>query len=90
MSKSGPNASKITKDGTYRVGIDIKAGTYVSKGEGNSCYWATLDDFTEDFDDLRDNYFGAAKTIVEIPKSAAGFQVRGCGTLIVSRRKRIR
>ncbi|UNK47422.1 hypothetical protein [Arthrobacter sulfonylureivorans] len=82
VSSSGANASKITKDGTYRVGVDIKAGTYVSNGKGNSCYWATLDDFTEDLDDLRDNYIGSARTIVEIPKDAKGFKVHRCGTLV--------
>ena len=80
--KSGANASMITKDGTYRVGIDIKAGTYVSNGKGNMCYWTTLDDFTGNFDDVRAIHFGSAKTIVEIPSDVKGFHVEGCGTLV--------
>ncbi|MCG2621410.1 hypothetical protein LVY72_05705 [Arthrobacter sp. I2-34] len=82
VSSSGARASKITRDGTYRVGIDIKAGTYVAKRSGNACYWATVNDFTSDFADLEDNYFGPARTIVEIPSGTVGFEVRGCGTLV--------
>jgi hypothetical protein len=80
--KTGANASKITKDGTYRIGIDIKAGTYVGKSNGASCYWATLDDFTDDLYDIRDNYYGSARTIIEIPRDVAGLEVSGCGTLV--------
>lgn len=79
---SGANASRITRDGTYRVGIDIKAGTYVGTSNGSGCYWATLEDFTGSFEDIKENYFGSARTIVEIPKDAQGFTVSGCGTLV--------
>ena len=82
VSSSGPKASKITRDGTYRVGIDIKAGTYAGRSSGNGCYWAILNDFTGDFYDIEDNYLGSARTIVDIPSSAAGFKVSGCGTLV--------
>ncbi|MBP2387616.1 hypothetical protein [Paeniglutamicibacter kerguelensis] len=82
VSSSGPKASKITRDGTYRVGIDIKPGTYVGRSSGDSCYWAVLNDFTGDFDEIEDNYLGSARTIVDIPSSAAGFKVSRCGTLV--------
>lgn len=81
VRSTGSNATKITKDGTYRVGVDIKPGTYVGQTGGSGCYWAILDDFTEDFEDLVDNYYGSGWTIVDVPSSARGFQVSGCGTL---------
>ncbi|MGF9662338.1 hypothetical protein AAIH25_10750 [Arthrobacter crystallopoietes] len=79
--KTGVNASKITADGTYRVGIDIRPGLYQASGAGNSCYWTTLSGFTGDFDDVIDNYYGSARTYVQIPSTAKGFEVQDCGTL---------
>ncbi|NKX54447.1 hypothetical protein [Arthrobacter mobilis] len=82
VSSSGANASRITRDGTYRVGVDIQPGTYIGRGSGDSCYWAILNDFTGDLGDLEENYFGSARTVVEIPPGAAGFEVSRCGTLV--------
>ncbi|WP_264795989.1 hypothetical protein [Arthrobacter mangrovi] len=78
---TGVNASKITADGTYRVGVDIRPGLYQASGTGNSCYWTTLSGFTGDFDDVIENYYGSARTYVEIPSVAKGFEVEDCGTL---------
>lgn len=78
---TGANASTISKDGSYRVGIDIKPGLYKSTNSG-ACYWATLTDFTGDFEDLITNDFTYDRNIlVEIPRSAKGFEKSGCGTL---------
>ncbi|EMY35853.1 hypothetical protein D477_002176 [Arthrobacter crystallopoietes BAB-32] len=81
VSKTGANASKITVDGTYRIGVDIKPGLYRASGTGNSCYWETLSGFTGEFDELIDNYFGSARTYIEIPSWAKGVHVSDCGTL---------
>lgn len=81
VPNTGSNASKITKDGTYRVGIDIKPGLYRASGSGSSCYWKTMSGFSGDFDELTDNYFGSARTLVEIPAGTKGFHVHRCGTL---------
>lgn len=78
---TGARASKVTADGTYRVGVDILPGTYYTSGRGDSCYWATLNGFGGTLDEITDNYFGSAFTIVEIPASTKGFFVQGCGTL---------
>lgn len=81
VASTGPRAVKISADGSYRVGIDILPGTYSASGVGNSCYWETLNSFSGGFDAVLDNYFGSARTIIDIPASARGFAVRGCGTL---------
>jgi hypothetical protein len=77
----GAKSTRITTDGTYRVGIDILPGTYYGYGAGQSCYWATLSGFRGEFDDIIDNYFGPARTIVTIPAGTRGFEASGCGTL---------
>lgn len=78
---TGAKATTITADGTYRVGIDVLPGTYYGYGAGDSCYWATLSGLSGSFDDIIQNYFGSAWTIVTIPSWAMGFEVSGCGTL---------
>lgn len=78
---TGAKSTRITTDGTYRVGIDILPGTYYGYGAGDSCYWATLNGFRDAFDDIIDNYFGAARTIVTIPAGTRALEVSGCGTL---------
>ncbi|MHA7305571.1 hypothetical protein ACX80E_10045 [Arthrobacter sp. TMN-49] len=78
---TGARASKITADGTYRVGVDILPGTYYATGRGDSCYWETLSGFGGSFGEITENYYGPANTIVEIPASTKGLIVRGCGTL---------
>lgn len=81
VPSNGAKSTRITTDGTYRVGIDILPGTYYGYGAGDSCYWATLSGFGSSFGETIENYFGPARTIVTIPSSAQGFEVQGCGTL---------
>ncbi len=81
VPSTGARATTITADGTYRVGIDILPGTYYGHGTGDTCYWATLSGLSGSFDDIIENYFGSALTIVTIPSEAKGFEVSGCGTL---------
>jgi len=78
---TGAKSTRITTDGTYRVGIDILPGTYYGYGTGNSCYWATLNGFSSKADDIIENHYGAARTIVTIPAGTSGFEASGCGTL---------
>lgn len=81
VPSTGARSSRITTDGTYRVGIDILPGTYYGYGAGKSCYWATLRGFRGTLSDIIDNYYGAARTIVTVPAGTSGFEVSGCGTL---------
>ncbi|UKA53326.1 hypothetical protein LFT45_16570 [Arthrobacter sp. FW305-BF8] len=82
VPSTGARATSITKDGIYRVGIDILPGDYDGYGSGSSCYMALLTGFGGTLDDIYDNYFGSASVIVTVPSWAKGFEVRGCGTLI--------
>jgi hypothetical protein len=81
VPSTGAKSTRITADGTYRVGIDILPGTYSGYGAGDSCYWETLSGLSGSFNEIIENYFGPARTIVTIPSSAKGFKVNGCGTL---------
>jgi hypothetical protein len=81
VPSTGARATTITKNGTYRVGIDILPGTYYAFGAGDSCYWATLSGFSGTLDEIYENYLGSGWTIVTIPSWAKGFEVYGCGTL---------
>lgn len=81
VPSTGAKATRITADGTYRIGIDILPGTYYGYGAGDSCYWATLSGFTGTLEDIYENYLGPGWTIVTIPSWAVGFEVYGCGTL---------
>ena len=81
VPSTGAKSTRITTDGTYRVGIDILPGTYYGYGAGKSCYWATLSGLGGSFDEIIENYFGSAWTIVTIPAGTRGFEVSGCGTL---------
>lgn len=81
VPSTGAKSTRITTDGTYRVGIDILPGTYYGYSAGDSCYWATLSGFRGALDDIIDNYFGAAWTIVTIPAGTRAFEVSDCGTL---------
>lgn len=77
---TGAKASSISKDGSYRVGIDIKPGLYEGLSS-DTCYWATLDGFTGDLEEIIDNDFTSGSVLVDIPSWATGFEKNGCGTL---------
>lgn len=81
VPSTGARSTRVTADGTYRVGIDILPGTYYGYGAGDSCYWATLSGLGGSFEEIIANDFGPARTIVTIPSGAKGFEVHGCGTL---------
>lgn len=67
-------------DGTYRVGKDIRAGTYRAPG-GEGCYWERLRNFKGDGpDSVLANDLGAKTPVVTIAAGDAGFTTRDCGT----------
>jgi len=67
-------------DGVYRVGTQIKPGLYKATGAGSSCYWARLSGFSGLLKDVKANYFGAARTYVQINAGDVGFESHGCGS----------
>ncbi|MEN2744090.1 hypothetical protein [Sinomonas halotolerans] len=81
VPSTGARATRITKDGTYRVGIDILPGTYYGYASGYSCYWATLTGFTGSLNNIYANDLPSGWFAVTIPPTAKGFEVHGCGTL---------
>ena len=81
VSSTGAKATKITADGTYRVGVDILPGTYYGSSAGRTCYTELVTGFGGTFNEIIDNYFGSALVILEIPASAKGVSVSSCGTL---------
>jgi hypothetical protein len=81
VPSTGARATSITRDGTYRVGIDILPGTYYGFASGDFCYWETLSGFTGTFDEIYDNDIPSGWIVVTIPSWAKGFEVHGCGTL---------
>ncbi|MDQ1059789.1 hypothetical protein QFZ23_003690 [Arthrobacter globiformis] len=81
VPSTGARATSITRDGTYRVGIDILPGTYYGFASGDFCYWETLSGFTGTFNEIYDNDIPSGWIVVTIPSWARGFSVHGCGTL---------
>ncbi|WP_328347210.1 hypothetical protein [Micromonospora sp. NBC_00421] len=68
---------RIFDDGTYRVGKDIKPGTYITRDVAG-CYWERQNRNGGTID----NYFvnGAKRVQVTIRSSDYGFHTEGCGT----------
>ncbi|USQ75660.1 hypothetical protein [Ornithinimicrobium cryptoxanthini] len=67
----------IPGDGTFEVGVDVQAGTYVSDGSVGGCYWARLSG-SDGFDSIIDNNFGEGQMIVTIKESDRFFETSGC------------
>jgi hypothetical protein len=73
-----PVATKITKDGTYRVGDQVRAGRYRSEG-GVSCYWARLQNVAGVSTVVAEGN-GAGRTTVWIRNPDTAFRTSGCLT----------
>ncbi|WP_231984889.1 hypothetical protein [Mycobacterium sp. E796] len=72
----------IETDGTYRVGIDIVAGTYRSGGPspegGSDCYWARLSSLGATH--IIDSDIGTGPQVVMITPTDKAFLTRSCQT----------
>lgn len=70
-------AGRLFGDGTYRVGKEIKPGTYQST-DVDGCYWERQNRNGKTID----NYFAdsAKRVQVTIRSSDYGFETKGCGT----------
>lgn len=66
-------------DGTYRVGKEIRPGTYKAAG-GGGCYWERMRDFKGELGSILANENPSGSTTVTIKASDAGFKTDGCGT----------
>jgi hypothetical protein len=74
-----PPATTISGDGIYRVGIDIRPGTYRTRGS-ESCYWERLSGFSGEADNRITNGLLAGPQVVQILSSDAGFMTQDCAT----------
>jgi len=67
-------------DGTWRVGADIKPGTYRAAG-GEGCYWARLRNFSGENDIISNSFTGSeGQATATIKPTDKGFKTAGCGT----------
>jgi hypothetical protein len=83
-TKTKPAAKFAFDDGTFKVGSDIKPGTYRTHGGDGSafgCYWARLSGFSGEVDDIIANNgsYTNGSQVVTIAPSDKGFQTQGCG-----------
>lgn len=75
-----PGAPKTSMgDGMYKVGTDIAAGTYKTKG-GETCYWERTKDALHDVDSILANDNVTGQGVVTITAKDAYFKTAGCGT----------
>ncbi|MFC7850920.1 hypothetical protein ACFUTU_20865 [Arthrobacter sp. NPDC057388] len=82
VPSTGARATSITRDGTYRVGIDILPGTYYGYAAASDfCMWTTLRGFSGEYTDIVDWDIPSGWVVVTIPSGVRGFAVDGCGTL---------
>ena len=77
-TSAGP-ANTIPGDGTYRVGVDIRPGTYRSQGS-NACYWERLRGLGGTVDDIIANGAGTGPQIVQIAPTDVAFKTQSCPT----------
>lgn len=80
VKPKGPSGS-IPGDGTFRVGSEVKPGTYKSKPDASGvgmCYWARLRSANED--SIISNHLGSGPTFVTIHSTDKYFQTTGCAT----------
>ncbi|WP_062465508.1 hypothetical protein [Demequina maris] len=66
------------KDGYYRVGTDIKPGTYYRTGSG-ICYWERLSAKSYDTDALNGSNIGLGRSYVTIKSTDKWFYTEDCG-----------
>jgi hypothetical protein len=73
------SAAKVSGDGEYLVGQDMKPGTYKTKGPGNSsmCYWERAKDSSGDFNSIITNDAPTGTSRVTVKKGEV-FKTQGC------------
>jgi hypothetical protein len=74
------SAARLTVfgDGTYRVGRDVPAGTYRTRG-GDGCYWERLKSFSGSFGAILANENAEGPALVTLKRTDKGFTTNGCG-----------
>lgn len=74
-------AVAFSGDGTFRVGTQVKAGTYYSTTKTSQlCYWARLSSAQGRFDDIRANDLGSGQRLMTISSSDKYVELDDCGS----------
>jgi hypothetical protein len=76
-SPSGLPARALPGDGTFRMGADLRPGTYRSEG-GESCYWERLRGLGGQTADIIANGAGILPQTVTIAPTDLAFRSQGC------------
>lgn len=66
-------------DGTWRVGRDIRFGTYRTTTYTDQCYWTRLSGFRHGLADVIASRIGSGYQVVTIQPGDRGFDSNGCG-----------
>jgi hypothetical protein len=77
LSPSFVFAANSFRDGIWRVGKDIGAGTYRSRG-GDGCYWARLRSFSGNLNAIIANANPSGPTVVTLKSTDKGFETSNC------------
>jgi hypothetical protein len=78
-SPAGP--ATVIREGTWRVGKDIRPGTYRTTGptyQGGSCYWERLSSMDGTMDAVLANGGGSGVSVVTIRPGDKGFSSEDC------------
>jgi hypothetical protein len=79
-SRSGTARTVIPGSGMYKVGSDIRPGTYKSTGnKDDGCYWERSKDALHGTDSIIANDNVSGTVIVTVARSDAYFASNGCG-----------
>ena len=86
LSPITSNTTAAFGDGVWIVDVDIALGTWSNSDSSDGCYWARLDGFSRELDDVLDNEFSYGPQSVVIQAGDVGFESSGCGdwTLIAA------
>jgi putative cell wall-binding protein len=74
--------SPIPRDGSYRVGSEVPAGTWVTSGSTDFCYWERVSSFDGQLESIIANDIGDGQRIVTIAPTDVGFTTEGCGSWV--------
>lgn len=81
-TKSAKSATTVSGDGQYRVGPDIKAGTYRTDGPADTalpnCYWERDKDAKGEFSSIIANDNTSGSAVVTILPTDKLFKTSGC------------
>lgn len=86
VSSTSGNTAKVSigaavsGDNTWLVGKEIAAGTYVTTGSPELCYWERRSGFSSSMNDLIANDLAAGQMIVTIKASDRAFKSSRCGS----------